>query len=242
VPSIDYGQQNKDPQYASESGSTGQYAPGGMGGMMTGLLSQAMGMQGLAGQPGQPGAPAGAAQEVPRPVNPANASVQDLAQYLASSYGIPMGRQQLVDEAGNFTRMPTSADEAAKFNYIAQAVSDQQNRQQQAKSVAALQAEAGLVQTRGRGSLATLQAGTYRALAGQYGEMQYEADDFSYFIQEEFMRRQEELVRRQEKLAKKRRRGGMYGAIAGGIVGSLVPGIGTMAGAQVGGAIGGGMF
>jgi hypothetical protein len=178
-----------------------------------------------------------------REVNPANASVQELAQYLANSYGIPMGRSQLVDEAGNFTRMPTSADEAAKFNYIAQAVADQQNRQQQAKSVAALQTEAGLVQQRGRGSLATLQAGTYRALAGQYNEMQYEADDFSYFIQEEFMRRQEDMIRRAEKLAKKRRRGGMIGGIAGGLIGGLLlPGVGAGAGSMIGSSIGGGMF
>lgn len=240
MPAIDYGQQGqKEQQYFPEAGQPGAQAPGGfLGGIMTGLMKQAEGMQ----QNGQP--PAGpTAPELPQGINPANASVQELAQYLANSYGIPMGRQQLVDEAGNFTRMPTSAEEAAKFNYIAQAVADQQNRQQQAKSVAALQAEAGLVQSRGRGSLATLQSGTYRALAGQYNELQYQADDFSYFIQEEFMRRQEELVRRQEKLAKKRRRAGAIGGILGAAAGTLIaPGAGTAMGYQLGSSIGGGMY
>jgi hypothetical protein len=248
MPPIDYAQQQQGPQMGSIMealmGRQQQQQEGT--GLTTGSLSlatamtptQAMGGGGLFGTPtGQPLQP-----EAPKPPT-GGSSIQELAQYLADSYGIPMGRQQLVDEMGNFTRMPTDAAEAARFNYIAKAVADARNRQQQAKSVAALQTEAGLVQKRGRGSLATLQAGTYRALAAQYNEMQYEADDFSYFIQEEFLRRQEEMVRKAEKLAKKRRRGSMWGGIAGAAIGTIVaPGVGTMAGYQMGSAVGGGMY
>lgn len=249
MPAIDYPQQQTGLQGLDPTGKTQDqlYGPSGL---YTGILSQAQAMQGTGQQASalqlmqqQQAGLSPQQQPAPPPSpTPAASSVQDLANYLAKSYGVELGRKSLVDEQGNFTRMPQGAEEAAKFNYIAQAIADQQNRQQQAKSIAALQTEAGLVQSRGRGSLAALQSGTYRALAGQYNEMQYVADDFSYFIQEDFMRRQEALVRKAEKLAKKRRQGAMIGAIAGGVIGSVVPGIGTAAGVAVGGAIGGGMY
>jgi hypothetical protein len=122
-------------------------------------------------------------------------SIQQLARSLAQSYGLNIGRGNLVDEQGNFLQTPDQlsggggygaelSSTAAKMNFISQAIANQQNRQQQAKGVAAIQTGLGQVQERGRGSLASMQTGMYQDLADLYSNQEYEAADFSYFIQQ----------------------------------------------------------
>lgn len=169
-------------------------------------------------------------------------NIQQLARQLAQQYGLPMGRGELVDPSGNFLVTPeqlsaasggqeTMGMAAAKMNYIAQAIANEQNRQQQTKGISAVSAGLGLVQQRGRGSLAALQSGMYESIADLYANQEYEAADFSYFIEEERFRMQMELQRRAEELAKKKARSGMIG-------GAIMGGIGLLTG-NVGLAVGG---
>lgn len=179
-------------------------------------------------------------------------SLANLARTLATSYGLPVGRQDIVDEQGNLLVTPdqivaqsggkeTLGGAAAKLNYISAAIARQQNEGQTKKAEAALSAGAGLVRSRGRGSAAAMQSGFYQGLAQLYDNQQYEAADYSYFIMKEQMDFAREQQRLAQKAAKKRGIGGMIGSIAGGLIGTfLAPGLGTAAGAQLGGGIGSG--
>jgi hypothetical protein len=217
----------------------------------TGLQQQAasirqQGQQAQMGQ-GMGQQPAGA-QATLQPPTPGygSTSLTQLARKMTSSYGLQM-REDLVDAQGNFTQTPdqvaaasggreTKGSVAAKFNLIADAIQRQQQESQMRKSEAALQAGLGLVQKRGRGSLAAMQSGFYQGLSNLYQSQQYQAADFSYFIQAEQYERAQELLRRQEKQQKKRGIGGMIGGIAGTIFGGPGGGaIGSAVGEQVGG-------
>ena len=173
-------------------------------------------------------------------------SLAGLSQSLAQSYGLPIGRGGLVDERGNFLMSPeqvaqasggqeTMGSAAAKMNYIAQAINRQQNLQQQQKGVAALQTGLGLVQSRGRGSLAAMQSGFYQDLADLYSNQQFDAADFSYFIQKEQLDRQEAIARRLRRKQEKKSKWGSIGGAVGGIVGAFtgIPGL-SQAGAGLG--------
>lgn len=179
-------------------------------------------------------------------------NLANIAQTLAQSYGLSVGRQSLVDDQGNITTTPdqlvaqsggkeTLGSAAAKLNYISAAIAKQQNAAQAQKAEAALQAGLGQVRSRGRGSAAAMQSGMYQQLSQLYDNQEYEAADFSYFIQKEQMDFQRDMMRRAEKLQKKRGIGGMIGSIVGGIGGALVGGpVGAGIGMQLGGAVGGG--
>lgn len=198
--------------------------------------------------PAAPTAPTQGGQSVPTPPpqTSGTTSLEGLAQSLAQSYGLPIGRGGLVDEQGNFLMTPeqiasasggqeTMGSAAAKMNYISQAVNKQQNAAMQQKGIAALQTGLGLVQSRGRGSAAAMQSGFYEGLADMYSNQQTDAADFTYFIQEEHLRRQEAIARKYEKAQKKKSKWGGIGAAIGGIAGALtgIPGL-----AQAGGALG----
>jgi len=162
--------------------------------------------------------------------------LQQMANQLAERYGIA-GRAPIVDAAGNFTRMPEGAEEAVKFQYIAQALANYQSEQVQKRAEAAQAAGIGLVQQRGRGSLATLQQGAYSSLAqtiqadkDRISEMQ---PDFSYFIEKEMQERQEALMREWMSFQKKQAKYGMIGGIVGGLTGL---GLGFAGGNPMGGA------
>lgn len=177
-------------------------------------------------------------------------NIQQLARSLAQSYGLAIGRGNLVDAQGNFLMTPdqlasasgdTLGESAAKMNYISRAIARQQNEQQQKKAIASIQTGLGQVQQRGRGSLASMQSGMYQDLADLYSNQEYEAADFSYFIQKEQMDIAQNLMRRQEKLAKKGARGSFLGGIgmtiagfATGNVAMGMAGFGTAAGAAGG--------
>lgn len=218
----------------------------------TGLQQQAASirqqtMQAQQGQQQGMGAP-GAQASLQPSATPGygSTSLAQLARKLSSSYGLQM-REDLVDAQGNFLQTPDQVAQAsggreskgsvaAKFNLIADAIQRQQQEQQMRKSEAALQAGLGLVGKRGRGSLAQMQSGYYQGLANLYQSQQYQAADFSYFIQAEQMERAQDLLRRQEKAQKKRGIGGMIGGIAGTIFGGPGGGaIGSAVGEQVGG-------
>ncbi len=131
-------------------------------------------------------------------------SLQDLAEKMASGYGLNFGRGTLVDQQGNFLQTPEqlaavqggagqegmgSGEIAASMNYIAQALNDQKIQGQQQKAIAALQTGLGLVQKGGRGSLAALQSGFFQNMASVYTDPNLlpEQQDFSYWIQKEQM-------------------------------------------------------
>lgn len=195
----------------------------------------------------------GVAQDLPGGGGPeqlGGTNIQQLAQKLAQNYGLAIGRGNIVDAQGNFLVTPdqlasssgdTLGEASAKMNYISQAISRQQNEQQQEKGIAAIQTGLGQVQERGRGSLASLQTGLYQDLADLYSNQEYQAADFSYFIQKEQMDIAQNLMRRQEKLAKKGARANFLGGIGVGIAGMIslnpamaVGGFGSAAGAASG--------
>jgi hypothetical protein len=147
-----------------------------------------------------------------------SSSIDQMARNLAQRYGMPIGRGRLVDDQGNFLMTPqqradasggsvTLGEAAAQMNYIGQAISRRQNEEQQQKGISALQAGMGQVQSRGRGSLASMMSGYYEGIADLYANQEYEAADFSYYIQKEQLDVQAELQRRAEKLARKQARG-----------------------------------
>ncbi len=152
-------------------------------------------------------------------------SLQALAQRLASSYGLAVGRDQLVDAQGNFNFTPdqiagasggadTMGTAAAKMNYIASAIQRQQQQGQANKAEAALQAGLGVTSQRSRGSMVEQQQQFYSGLANLYQNQDYEAADFSYFIQKEQMDIQAEMLRKAEKLQKKKARSGFWTGLA----------------------------
>lgn len=207
----------------------------------TGLQQQAQAIaqngQGLTAQAQQ--APGG---QMPRAnvQRPGQTNLNDLAENLAKNYGISLGATPLVDEQGNFNRMPTGGQEAVGFQFISQAIADEQNRRQQAKAEATLQTGLGQVQQRGRGSLASMQSGMYEGLANLYASQQHRAADFSYFVQKEQLDKAEQLISRQERLAKKMGKRAMIGGIVGGVAGFMVGGpVGAAAGYSIGSGMGG---
>lgn len=152
-------------------------------------------------------------------------SLDQLARSLAQNYGLAIGRGQMVDEQGNMLMTPdqianasggaeTLGSAAVKMQYISQAIAKQQNEQAQQRGIAAIQTGLGQVQSRGRGSLAAMQSGMYQDLADLYSNQQYEAADFSYWVQKEQLDIQANLQRRAEKLAKKQARFGFVAGIA----------------------------
>lgn len=174
----------------------------------------------------QPGATQQATQTPGAPPAPmGTTSLQALAQRLASSYGLSVGRDQIVDAAGNFNFTPdqiakasggadTMGTAAAKMNYIASAIQRQQNQQNLQKSEAALQAGLGVTSQRSRGSMVEQQQQFYQGLASLYQNQEYEAADFSYFIQKEKQDIEAEMLRKAEKLAKKKARTGFWTGVA----------------------------
>ncbi len=190
----------------------------------------------------------------------AGTSLDQTARNLAQRYGLPIGRGRLVDDQGNFLYTPqqmadasggavTQGEAAAQMNYIGQALQRQQTQQANEQSLAALQTGMGQVQQRGRGSLAGMMSGYYQDIAGLYQHAvdrgDYEAADFSFYIQQEQLEIQQELIRRQEDLAKKQARFGMAGGIGMGIVGIATGNVGLAAGgfgAAAGSAGGTGWF
>ena len=176
-------------------------------------------------------------QELQGPGKVGQTSLGDLARSLAESYGLPLGRGSLVDDQGNFLMTPdqlaaasggseTIGTAAAKMNYIAEAIGARQQERSFQQGVSAMQTGIGLVQERGRGSLANLQSGHYAQLGQMYANKEYESADFSYFIEKEKMDIAQDLMRRREELAKKQARMGMIGGIVGGILGFATGNVG----------------
>lgn len=207
----------------------------------TGIQQQAAGIN------QQQGFMAGQPQPVSGQLPMAQTSLTDLANKLARSYGLPVGRQGLVDQQGNFLMTPDQisqqsggqigmADAAAKMNYVAAALARQQQQQSQMRARGAIEAGMKLVQSRGRGSLAAMQSGMYQQLSQLYASEQHEAADFSYFIQQDRFNRAMREMRKQRKSAKKSRRLGLIGGALGMAFGGA---IGGFAGAGLGGQLGG---
>lgn len=241
------------PQQQAEQGFPAAAAPAVQALPATGIQQQVAGVNAqrqtmAGGLPGaqqltQPGQLPGAQQM-------GQTSLTGLASKLASSYGLPVGRQGLVDPQGNFLQTPeqisamsggqvSTVDAAAKMNYIAAAITRQQQRASQQKARGALEAGAKLVQSRGRGSLAAMQSGFYQQLSQLYASEQHEAADFSYFIQQDRFNRALREMRKQRKAAKKSRRLGMVGSVAGAAIGGIFGPAGAAIGGQLGGQLGG---
>lgn len=153
-------------------------------------------------------------------------SLQQLANKLAQSYGLAMGRGNLFDPSGNPLMTPeqlaaasggaeTMGTAAAKMQFIADAIARYQTEQSQKKAEASLQAGTGLVQSRARGSLAAMQSGMYSEMASLYANQEYEAADFSYYIQRE----QQLLEQKYREEAEKRREKGAILGVAMGAIG-----------------------
>jgi hypothetical protein len=175
-------------------------------------------------------------------------SIDAMARNLAQRYGMPIGRGRLVDNNGNFLMTPqqiadasggsvTLGEAAAQMNYISQAITNRKNEEQQQKGIAALQSGLGQVQSRGRGSLASMMSGYYEGIADLYANKEYEAADFSFYIQKEQLDIQAELQRKAEKLARNQARG-QFVAGVGITVASLFTGnvAGVVAGAGMAGS------
>ena len=169
--------------------------------------------------------PADPTQAPSDPAVQGSTSLQQLGSQLAQSYGLDLGREKLFDDQGNPLQTPeqvaqasggkeTMATAAAKMNFIADALAKRQTEQSQQKAEAALSTGIGLVQSRARGSLATLQQGLYSQMANLYASQEYEAADFTYYIQREEQLYQRRLQRRSEKHAKK---GARMGAVMGAV-------------------------
>lgn len=167
-------------------------------------------------------------------------SIQALAQNLAQQLGLPIGRGKLVDDQGNFLMTPDQvalaggarpgygglgqamSTTAAKMGFISSAIANEQNRQQQRKGIAAISTGLGQVQKRGRGSLASMQSGLYQDLADLYSNQEYEAADFSYFIQQGMMNEAATRAHRARKSARKIARYQLIGSIVGGVAGAAI--------------------
>lgn len=163
-------------------------------------------------------------------------SLQQMANQLARQYGLEFGRGDLFDASGNPLMTPeqianasggkfTMGEAAAKMGFVSDAIARYQTEQAQKKAESTLQTGIGLVQSRARGSMAALQSGLYSQMAGLYASQEYEAADFSYYIQREQQLIENELRRKAEKRAKK-----------GSIIGSVMGAIGLVAAPFTGGA------
>jgi len=195
---------------------------------------------------------AGNAELTPQTGGMGSTSLDALARNLAQNYGMPIGRGRIVDENGNLLMTPqqiadasggqvTLGEAATQLQMISQAIANKRNEQQQQKGIAALQTGLGQVQSRGRGSLAALQMGLYEGLADMYSNQEYEAADYSYFVQKEQLDIQQELMRKQEEMQKKQSRMGFFGGLltaglgfATGNVGMGVGGLGQTFGSAAG--------
>lgn len=130
--------------------------------------------------------------------------LRDMAEQLARNYGLNFGRGSLVDTEGNFLQTPDQlarltggagdpglgmSDVAAKMNYVAQAINERKIERRQNSAEAAINAGLGMVQDRGRGSLAGMMSGFYQQIAAIYRDpnLMPEQQDFSYWIQKEQM-------------------------------------------------------
>lgn len=173
------------------------------------------------------------------------AGLAQLGNELAERYGLA-GRAPVVDASGNFNRLPNNAEEAIKFQYIAQAMANYRQEQQQKQAEASAQTGIGLVQNRARGSLATLQQGAYQSLAGIQGsyvdDIQNQTPNFSYFIEKELQDRALELQRKVTDFQKKQSQYSGIGTAIGIVVGAVIggvggAGIGATAGSSLGGAL-----
>lgn len=193
-------------------------------------------------------------QQAPSSISGAGAgatSLDAMARNLAQRYGMPIGQGRLVDENGNFMYTPqqiadasggrtTLGEAAAQMNYISQALTQRKNEQQQQKGIAAMQAGMSQVQSRGRGSMATMMSGYYEGIADLYANQEYEAADYSFYIQKEQQEIAMNLQARQEKLAKKQAQGQFWTGIGTTIVG-LATGNAALIGygaTQIGGSAG----
>lgn len=152
-------------------------------------------------------------------------SLQQLAQRLAQSYGLAVGRDALFDAQGNPNMTPdqlaaasggkdTMGTAAAKMNYIAAAIQNQKNETNLKKSESALQAGLGLTSQRRSGSMIGQQQQFYSQLASLYQSQDKEAADFSYFIQKEKQDIENEMLRKAQKLAGKKARTGFWTGVA----------------------------
>lgn len=172
-----------------------------------------------------PGQALQATGERPPGMPAGSTSLNDLARRLASSYGLAIGRNDLVDAEGNFNMTPdqiagasggaeTLGTAAAKMNYIASAIQKRQQSQALQKSEAALQSGLGLASQRRPGSMIEQQQQFYAGLASLYQQQDYQAADFSYFIQKEKMDIEQAMIRNAQKLAKKKAQAGFWGGLA----------------------------
>lgn len=197
------------------------------------------------------GAQAGGQTELEPNAQIGGSSLDQMARNMAQRYGMPIGRGRLVDESGNFLYTPqqiadasggamTLGEAAANMNYISQALTKRQNEKQQAKGIAAMQTSLGQVQQRGRGSLASMMTGQYEAIADLYANQEYEAADFSYYIQKEQQAIASELQRRTERLVEKNAQGQFWTGIGTTIVGLYTGNVALIGAgaAQVGGSAG----
>jgi hypothetical protein len=206
----------------------------------TAIQPQAAQMQMTGAPGGAPPTPSGGAPAPVPPTGPAGStSIQQLAKNLAQQYGLPVGRGQLVDDQGNFLQTPDQmaqaagvqagygglgqgmSNVAAKMGFIASAIANEQNRQQQKKGIAAISTGLGQVQKRGRGSLAGMQSGMYQDLADLYSNQEYEAADFSYFIQQGMMNEAATRAHRARKGARRTARYQLIGSAVGAAGGLL---------------------
>lgn len=181
----------------------------------------------------------------------ANSNLDSIARNLAQRYGMPIGKGRLVDDNGNFLYTPeqlaeasggsmTLGEAAANMNYISQALTDVRNEKQQKKGLATLQSGLAQINSRGRGSMAALTSGYYQDIANLQANQEYEARDFSYYIQKEQQDIAMELQRRVEKAQKKQAQGQFWTGIGTTIVGLYTGNVALIGAgaAQIGGSAG----
>lgn len=237
-------------------GATGSQRSYGVGVDVRGNAAQQnQPLPGLTGAVGgqQPGQPQQAMQATGEPDARlgASTSLNALANRLAQNYGLSVGRTDLVDpQSGQLNFTPdqlvassggqeTLGTAAAKMNYIASAIQKQQTQQNMKKSEAALQAGLGLTSQRRSGSMIEQQQQFYQGLASLYQNQDYEAADYSYWINKEKQDTEMAILNKIEKLNKKKARGQFWG-------GAIMAGIGfatqnyTMAAQGLGTAAGSG--
>ena len=177
-------------------------------------------------------------------------SLQNMANKLASQYGLSFGRGNLFDESGNPMMTPeqianasggaeTMGTAAAKMQYIADAIAKEQEMDAQQKGIETLQSGIGLVQSRARGSAAALQSGLYQQMASQYANQEYESADFGFYIQREQQLIEQEIRRKAEKQAKKNAIGGVVMGVIGLAAAPFTGGASLALAAQGLGQIGG---
>jgi hypothetical protein len=176
-----------------------------------------------------------------------NTSLENMFRTMAQGYGLSLPRGNLVDASGNILITPdqlqgasggteTLGTASAKLGYISDALTRRLNEQQQEKARSAVATGIGQVQQRGRGSLASLQMGAYRDMADLYANQEYQAADFSYFIQKE----QQDIAMALEKQRQEREKssGVLGGIMSGAGLGSAFGPLGAVLGGVAGGVLG----